>query len=304
MRLGGHQHLEASNVARGSRPAQHGVTPCTRQEPHATPASAWRILPALLLAALLLVAGGCRRDMRDQPRLNPLTASKFFADGSASRPLLTNTVAYGHLRTDTPWFTGMTNGQFISELPPEVTLDMALLQRGQERFGIFCTPCHDRAGSGLGMIVRRGYKQPRSYHDPALRSMPPGYFFNVISHGFATMPDYSAQVPVADRWAIVAYIRALQLSQQASTNLLTTEDLALLDSPGGPASAPAAPSSADVSHGGPASAPAAPSSADVSHGGPASAPAAPSSADVSHGGPASAPAAHPNADPTASNHGH
>jgi hypothetical protein len=253
--------------------------------------------------------------MRDQPRLNPLTASTFFADGSASRPLITNTVAYGHLRTDIPWFTGMTNGQFISELPPEVTLDMALLQRGQERFGIFCTPCHDRAGSGLGMIVRRGYKQPRSYHDPALRSMPPGYFFNVISHGFATMPDYSAQVPVADRWAIVAYIRALQLSQQASTNLLTTEDLALLDSPGtapssadvphgGPTSAPAAPSTTAVPHGGPTSVSAAPSTTAVSHGGPASAPAAPSTTAVSHGGPASAPAAHPNADPTASNHGH
>ncbi|MDA0577376.1 MAG: cytochrome c [Verrucomicrobia bacterium] len=183
-----------------------------------------------LLLPLLLVAGGCRQDMRDQARLNPLAASDFFSDGSASRPLLTNTIARGHLTLDTPWFTGKTNGQFVTEFPCEV--DEALLRRGQERFGIYCTPCHDRAGTGDGMIVRRGFIKPRSYHDPLLRAQPHGYYFDVITHGFGNMSDYAAQVPIADRWAIVAYIRALQVSQHATADLLQDEDRALLASGG------------------------------------------------------------------------
>lgn len=189
---------------------------------------------ALMLAALL-AAGGCRKDMRDQPRLNPLTESDFFIDGSASRLLPANTIARDHLRTEEPFFTGKADGTFVQELPVPVTAD--LLLRGRQRFEIYCTPCHDRAGTGNGIVVQRGFKQPRAYHDPALRSQPVGYYFDVITHGFGTMPDYAAQVSVADRWAIVAYIRTLQLSQHAGAEVLTAEDRARLDA--GPALAEA-----------------------------------------------------------------
>ncbi|MCE9613490.1 MAG: cytochrome c [Lentisphaerae bacterium] len=187
-----------------------------------------------MLLALLLAAGGCRQDMRDQPKLKPLAANRFFADGAASRPLVEHSVARGHLTLDTPWFTGKENGQFVTNLP--VAVDMALLQRGQERFGIYCTPCHGRAGTGEGMVVQRGYFPPRSYHDAQLRGQPVGYYFDVITRGFGNMPDYAAQVPVEDRWAIVAYIRTLQLSQYADIAALPEEDRAPLLAP--PAVAP------------------------------------------------------------------
>lgn len=191
----------------------------------------------LAMAVLALLGGGCRQDMRDNARLKPFERSPFFANGSSARLPVANTIARGHLVLDDAWFTGKSNGQFVAKAPVAVTL--AELQRGQDRFQIFCTPCHDRTGSGTGMIVRRGFKQPRSYHDPALRAQPDGYFFDVMTRGFANMPDYATQVPVADRWAIVTYIRALQLSQSASTNQMTAADLAQLTRPAAPAAAAA-----------------------------------------------------------------
>ena len=166
-------------------------------------------------AALLLVAlvAGCRQDMHDQPKYKPLKSSAFFEDGRDSRPLVADTVARGHLDDDALLYTGKIGTAFATEFPFPITGDV--LVRGQERFNIYCTPCHDRTGGGDGMIVRRGYRRPPSFHIDRLRAAAAGYFFDVITHGFGVMPDYSSQVPVSDRWAIVSYIRALQLSQHA-----------------------------------------------------------------------------------------
>ena len=169
---------------------------------------------ACLVCALALLAAGCRQDMHDAPRYEPYEKSDFFADGRSARPLVEGTVARGHLREDTPAATGKMGKLFVATAPVPVTLD--LLRRGQERFGIYCTPCHGLTGSGDGMVVRRGFRRPTSFHDPRLRAQPDGYLFDVITSGFGAMPDYAAQVPVPDRWAVVAYIRALQLSQNAT----------------------------------------------------------------------------------------
>jgi hypothetical protein len=167
----------------------------------------------LVVFAIISLAG-CRQDMHDQAKLEPYEASPFFADGVGSRVPPKGTVARGFLRDDVLFYSGQTaDGRLSAELPFPAT--RAVLLRGRERFDIFCSPCHDRAGSGRGMIVRRGFKQPPSLHDDRIRRSPVGYYFDVISNGFATMPSYAAQIPPADRWAIAAYIRALQLSQGA-----------------------------------------------------------------------------------------
>ncbi len=164
----------------------------------------------LLLGALLLSA--CQQQMADQPRYQPLQRSTFFGDERSARPLPPGTVARGELR-EGALYTGKSNGALVNTLPLPLTL--ALLERGQERFDIFCSPCHGRVGTGDGMIVRRGYRRPPSYHIDRLRQAPIGHFFDVITNGFGGMPSYAAQVPPEDRWAIAAYIRALQLSQEA-----------------------------------------------------------------------------------------
>ena len=169
---------------------------------------------ALAVTLLVALVAGCRQDMHDQPKYKPLKSSAFFEDGRDSRPLVADTVARGHLDDDALLYTGKTGTGFADEFPFAVTADV--LARGQERFNIYCTPCHDRTGGGNGMIVRRGYRRPPSFHIDRLRAAPAGYFFDVITHGFGVMPDYSSQVPVTDRWAIVSYIRALQLSQHAT----------------------------------------------------------------------------------------
>lgn len=170
-----------------------------------------------LLVLAVAALSGCRQDMHDQPKYIPLRPSDFFLDGRSARPLPEGTIARGHLNEDTAYYTGKgPDGKPIADFPIPVTKEVIL--RGQQRFNVYCTPCHDRTGSGNGMIVRRGYRRPPTYHSDRLRQQPNGYFFDVITNGFGAMPDYSAQVPVADRWAIVAYIRALQLSQQASIN--------------------------------------------------------------------------------------
>ncbi len=169
-----------------------------------------------ITAWLATMAIGCRRDMQDQPKYIPLRASDFFADGRSARPLPEGTVARGELRADKVFFTGKSGDQFIDHLPFPVTRDV--LDRGEERFNIYCSPCHGRLGNGLGMIVRRGLKRPPSYHIDRLRQVPVGYFYDVITNGFGAMQDYSAQIAPRDRWAIAAYIRVLQLSQLASIN--------------------------------------------------------------------------------------
>lgn len=191
------------------------------------PAVAPRWMVVILFA---LVAVGCRQDMHDQPKLKPYRASSFFADGSGMRPLPAHTVARGQLHEDAYFYTGrLPDGSIATELPMPMT--RALLKRGQERFNIFCTPCHGRVGEGRGMVVRRGYKQPTSYHDERLRQVPIGYFFDVMSNGFGVMPSYAPQVPAEDRWAIAAYIRALQLSQHVEAASLSAEQLAALEHP-------------------------------------------------------------------------
>jgi mono/diheme cytochrome c family protein len=165
--------------------------------------------------------------MHDQPRYEPLEASKFFADGMASRQLPEGTVARGHLGADLAFATGKdAAGAALATLP--VAVDRGLLLRGHQRFDIFCSPCHGRLGDGKGMAARRGFKQPPSFHDDRLRNSPVGYYFDVMTHGFGVMPSYAVAVPPADRWAIAAYIRALQLSQRAHLADLEPADQAAI----------------------------------------------------------------------------
>ena len=151
--------------------------------------------------------------MHDQPKFIPLRMSDFYADKRSARPIMEGTVARGQLKDDTYFYTGKIGNQEGDVMPFPVTADV--LARGQQRYNIYCTPCHSEIGDGHGMIVQRGYRPPPSYHTDRLRKAPIGHFFDVITNGFGAMPDYATQIPVADRWAISAYIRALQLSQNA-----------------------------------------------------------------------------------------
>ena len=178
------------------------------------------LLSAVLAIALLIA--GCRQDMHDQPALEPFEASAFFADGVASRDFPEGTIARGQLREDTVLYTGLNpDDTMATQLPMPV--DRKLLERGRQKFNTFCSPCHDRAGSGLGMIVRRGFKQPSSFHDERLRQQPVGYFYGVISNGFGDMSSYASQIQPEDRWAVVAYLRALQWSQNVSLDTLPAD---------------------------------------------------------------------------------
>jgi mono/diheme cytochrome c family protein len=172
-----------------------------------------RARDAALVVGLVGLAAGCRQDMHDQPKYKAFRRSDFFGDDRSARPLVEDTVARGQLRADAAYYTGKQAATPVDALPVPVTL--ALLQRGQQRYGIYCTPCHGATGRGDGMVVQRGYRRPPSFHIDRLRNEKAGYFFDVITSGFGAMPDYAAQVPVADRWAIVAYLRALQLSENA-----------------------------------------------------------------------------------------
>lgn len=158
-------------------------------------------------------AAACRQDMHDQPRYKPLASTDAFSDGRASRAPVPGTVARGQLREDALLYTGRIDGKLARAFPFAVTIDV--MRRGRERFEIFCSPCHDRLGSGRGMVVRRGLSQPPSMHIDRLRAVEHGYLFDVITNGFGRMSGYAAQIPVNDRWAIVAYVRALQYSQRA-----------------------------------------------------------------------------------------
>ena len=169
------------------------------------------MLGALACAGLL---AGCRQDMHDEPKFFPQRGTDFYADGRSVRPQVENTVARNQLHADTYFYTGFINGKEGDGLPFPVT--MKVLERGQERYNVYCTPCHSRVGNGMGMIVDRGYAHAGDYHTARLETAPLGHFFNVMTNGYGAMPDYSAQIAPVDRWAIVAYIKALQLSQKAT----------------------------------------------------------------------------------------
>ena len=173
-----------------------------------------RTRPALLLAAaLLLASAGCRQNMHNQHKVKTLAASDFFPDGQGARPIPAHTVARGDLREGWAYSGLDAANKPVAQLPFPLTREVLI--RGEQRFNIYCSPCHDRQGTGHGMIVQRGYKQPTSYHVERLRNAPVGYFYNVITEGFGVMPSYAPQVPVADRWAIAAYVRVLQYRQTA-----------------------------------------------------------------------------------------
>jgi mono/diheme cytochrome c family protein len=179
--------------------------------------------------ALLALLGGCR-DMYDQPRYEPLEPSDFFADGRSARPQVEGTVARGQLRLDEHLHFGRVAGQPAASFPFAVTREV--LARGRERFDIFCSPCHGRLGDGTGMAVRRGFQPPPTYHQDRLREAPPGYVFDVITNGFGRMVDLKDRIPPRDRWAVVAYVRALQLSQRARIEDVPDEERRRLeDSP-------------------------------------------------------------------------
>ena len=172
----------------------------------------------LLAAAAIAVLGvsGCRQDMHDQPKLEPLEGSDFFSDRRASRPSVDGTVARGELREDFLFYTGFENGELATEFPFPVTREV--VERGRQRFNIYCSPCHGLIGDGLGAVVQRGFQRPPSYHINRLREAPVGHFYNVITHGKGRMYSFNDRIPPDDRWAIVSYIRALQLSRNVDVN--------------------------------------------------------------------------------------
>jgi mono/diheme cytochrome c family protein len=187
-----------------------------------------------------LLALGCRQPMGEQPRYDPLEPSRFFSDGQSVRRPVPGTVARGHLRDDPHYFTGRKSdtpaekdgaakqgpsldraADYADTFPLPVT--SALMQRGQQRFTIYCTSCHGRDGAGTGVVVERGYPKASSFHTDRLRQAPAGYLFDVVSRGYGAMPAFAGQIPSQDRWAIIAYVRALQLSQHASLKELPAE---------------------------------------------------------------------------------
>ncbi len=181
---------------------------------------------SLLLLAALSTAG-CRRDMQDQPRYKPLAATEFFGDGRSARPLVDDTVARGHLDLDTLLCTGKSGDSAVDTFPFPIT--RADVLRGQERYNIYCSPCHSRVGDGNGMVVRRGFHQAANYHSERLLKAPAGHFVDVMTNGFGAMPSYAQRVAPGDRWRIAAYIRVLQLSQNAALADVPTEELATLE---------------------------------------------------------------------------
>lgn len=191
------------------------------------------------LTCVLVLTVGCsgnsglervRQAMYDQPKYDPLEASRFFADGMASRAPVAGTVARGHLKTDLHLHAGRVKGELARTMPFELTADV--IERGRERYDIFCSPCHGGLGAGDGMVVRRGMKAPPSFHIDRLREAPIGHTFDVITNGFGAMYSYASRVPVHDRWAIAAYVRAIQLSQNARMNDVPDAERADLEGKG------------------------------------------------------------------------
>ncbi len=189
-----------------------------------------RILRSIIIGAAAISVVGCNTDMWVQTKTAPLSESEFFANGAASQPLVPGTIPRGHLREDGAFYTGIENGKWVDKIP--VKVDEDLLKRGRERFDIYCSPCHGRLGDGHGMIAQRGFQLQRpvgNYHTDRLRKMPVGHFYDVITNGYGAMYSYASRVEPQDRWAIVSYIRALQISQHASVNDLDATERAQLD---------------------------------------------------------------------------
>lgn len=182
-----------------------------------------------LIGLLFCLGGlaGCRLDMRDQPRYEPLEESTFFADHASARPRMADTVARNQPVLDDQLHTGRVGGQVADSFPFTVTV--AVLERGQERYNIFCTPCHGLVGDGKGIITDYGMPVPTSFHDPDLRAEAAGYYFTIITDGTRVMPSYASRIPPEDRWAIIAYIRALQLSQHVEAAQLPADELPQLE---------------------------------------------------------------------------
>ena len=185
-----------------------------------------RVIVTVVALATVLSAAGCdlRQRMYDQEKYEAHEATTFFKDGLTSRAPIEGTVARGGLRLDTHLYEGKVNGELATTLPPSIEFNRALLERGQQRYNIYCTPCHDRTGSGNGIVVQRGLKQPPSLHQDRLRNAAIGYYFDVITNGFGSMFSYASRIPVNDHWAVAAYIRALQFSQEAAYDELPAED--------------------------------------------------------------------------------
>ena len=187
-----------------------------------------RVLFLAGVPVLALALGGCRNDMHHQAKIKPFRESRFFSDGASARALPEGTVARGFLLGDAALSRGQgPDGKFVERSP--VPLTRALLLRGQERFDIYCSPCHGRTGQGQGMIVQRGFKHPTSFHADRLRAERAGYFFDVITNGFGQMSGYAVQVTPEDRWAVVAWIRTLQASQHMPGEFLEKEDKEHID---------------------------------------------------------------------------
>ncbi len=225
------------------------VSPCRRVPVSPRP----RVSVVVMLITACFLAAGCRRDMQDQPRMKPFRASTFFRNGVSSRPPVPGTVPRGFLRADKEFFTGKKSGaqtaapagqqpatqpspsatgaaspQGAAAYPDDVevfpiAITENVIKRGKERYEVFCSACHGLTGYGDGMIVRRGFRRAASFHSDALRQAPVGHYFDAITNGWGAMPSYATQIPVQDRWAIVAYIRALQLSQQNTAAQSSTQ---------------------------------------------------------------------------------
>lgn len=187
------------------------------------------LLSGALVTALALGAAGCTRDMQDQPKYKNLRPSGLFADGMSARSQQEGTIAQGQLRQDPHFFEGKVDGKHVTEFPMKV--DRPLLERGRERYDIFCAVCHGATGEGDGMVVRRGFPVPPSYHIDRLKDAPAGYFYDVITNGFGRMYGYAAEIQPRDRWAITAYIRALQMSRNVPVSELTAAEREALDAP-------------------------------------------------------------------------
>lgn len=197
------------------------LEPSERLEPAEPKHVRHRFIPMLIILLLLTFPiVGCRQQMADQPHQRPLETSNFFDDRMASRPIEPGTVA--RTGRERNLLSGKVDGKLADAFPFEVTTQV--LERGQERYEIFCSPCHDRLGTGQGMIVRRGFTPARSFHDPRLRDAPAGHYFEVMTQGFGPMPSYANQLSEQDRWAVIAYIRALQFSRNARLDELPPED--------------------------------------------------------------------------------
>ena len=185
---------------------------------------------AFAILASTAILAGCRQDMHDAPRYEAFEANATYADNRASRVAPAGTVARGWLREDEALHTGKINGQAVADYP--FAIAKADLERGQQRFNIYCTPCHGRLGDGNGMVVQRGLRQAASFHQDRLRQESVGYFYDVITNGFGAMPDYATQIPVRDRWLIVAYVKTLQLSQHATVDDVPADRRGALDAAG------------------------------------------------------------------------